>query len=96
MNRETFSLLAFSLLAMVAVNGSYHWMESHQTLDSKQALSQAQKAIRHSGSAHGERLRLAKVIPPAQPNAAWRFEYKRAQGNPLTVTVQENGHASLR
>lgn len=95
MSRETFSLLTFSVLAILAVNGSYQWMESHRALDSRQALLQAEKIVSGLNATSAKTLRLAKVIPPQNNQAAWRFEYSRPQGKSLTVTVKENGRASL-
>ncbi|WP_373531802.1 hypothetical protein [Vampirovibrio sp.] len=95
MNRDTLSLLAFSLLAMAAINGSYQWLDSHQTLNSQQALNQAEKMVSILQTTHGQSLKLNAVIPPRTTNESWRFEYQNKNGKRVLIKVQENGQASI-
>jgi hypothetical protein len=95
MSRDTLSLLAFSLLALAAINGSYQWLDTHHTLDSAQALRQAQKMIIQLHPANEKKLKLTTVIPPQTTHAPWRFEYKNKAGASVLIQVQENGQASV-
>jgi hypothetical protein len=95
MCRDTLSLLAFSLLAITAINGSYQWLDSHQTLDSRQALWQAQKIITQLNPVNGKKLKLTTITPPQTTHAPWCLEYKNRDGMSVLIQVQENGQASV-
>jgi hypothetical protein len=95
MSRDTLYLLAFSLLAIAAMNGSYQWLDSHQTMDSRQALWQAQKMLSQLNPDHLKTLKLTTILPPQATHASWFFEYKNRDGKPVLIQVQENGQASV-
>ena len=91
MSRETFSLLFFSLLAMLGVSASFHWMETHSTLESQQALRQAKPVIQHLSQEKSTPLRLAQMTPPSSANGDWQIELQTPTRKEIQLLVQANG-----
>ncbi len=91
MSRETFSLLFFSLLAVVGVSASFHWMETHSTLDAQQALRQAKPVIQHLSQEKSTPLRLAQMTPPSNANSNWQIELQTPARKKVNILVQGNG-----
>lgn len=93
MSRETFSLLFFSLLAVVGVSASYQWMETHRTLDAQQAWRQVRPVIQQLSQTENTRLRLAQMTSPTAENSNWDFEFHTPLRQKIHVWVAANGTA---
>lgn len=83
------------MLAIGAVSGVFQWYSNHSSMDSRQALRQAQRRIDFGFAQAHIKPRLAQIIPPQGDHAEWRFEYRKPEGLPLTVAVSENGQTRL-
>lgn len=94
MSRETLFLCGVSLLAILTTASSYHWLETHERMDSRQALQYAQHHIEPL-SQTGQPLELSEIRPPSGAQSEWRISYRQKQGKILTLSVQENGQTRL-
>lgn len=93
MSRETFSLLVFSVLAIVGVNASYQWMEAHSTLDAGEAWRNVRPVVQHLGQQKKTALRLTQMTAPTSANSHWDFEFQTASRQKVHILVRENGTA---
>jgi len=94
LNRESLLLVVFSLLAIATVGSSYQWMDTHHSLDSEQALEQAQHLADRLNDT-GRPLQLTDISSPSRNRPEWRISYRQSHGKRLTISVQENGQARL-
>lgn len=94
MSRETLFLCGISLLAIMTTASSYHWLETHERMNSRQALQHAQHHVERLNQT-GQPLELSEIRPPSGNQSEWRISYRQKQGKKLTLSVQESGQTRL-